>query len=634
MSILQLLSAIRVQVSGARGKSFADVARQTGAYGAAKTDSDSQVQQKFADYAITKNPGFQSTIPGPSNNTRMTLAQLKAAPVSDKTSLYDGKLWTWTLGDYSARASDPNVVKSDANPLTTGAWVTNDGALYAGNYGIKGDGSVETAAVQAFLTMCSQRQSAAYFGRKAVTVDGALTAGSVPIIFESAGNGVAGRAPGFYARGSGYTVLTVSGVITGSQIFIQPDKPGAVTYAADGTLTSDTRPKLNGLALGVKDGSSYLPCILSFVPAIRVSGLNGFGIRKTIVWDCTFGTVTVEDCGESGTNGAWYAYHVAADDADNCNEMSIARLQVERAVHRAIYVHPRTLSCTYSKTHTEGAHGLAGVRTWVLGGSTVWISPRLQSAFPATATSLLTGPVHVIALRGEMGRIACDASGTRMRIESSGGTFEAADAQNGFITFASCAGSFYNMGLGCTLAACNSDLVELGFCPQNFYAMIDGGTITDLHRRSGETQAAVRLSGVVASGDIANVRDTLLLNGTRFAPTGGTQALGTQNVTIDPSSEIAGNVVVDNTAGRWDGLIRGNVNVMTSHRWLAGASAFASGTVTNWGPPVISGPMVGMYCKNVRPTAQGAAGSQYVVTGWTVLDGGSAFTPLRAATGA
>jgi hypothetical protein len=571
---------------------------------------------------------------GASNNTRATLAALKAAATTDGTSLYDGKLWTWTLGDFSLRASDPNVVKSDSAPLTTGAWVTTDGPLYAANHGIKGDGSVETNAVQSFLSLCATLQRAAYFGRLAVTIDGPLMAASVPVIFESAGNGVAGRPPGLYARGSGYTALTMTGVITGSQVFIQPDQPGAVTYSSDGTLTSDTRPKINGLSLGVKDGSTYLPCVLSFVPAIRVAGFNGFGVRKTIVWDCTFGTLTVEDCGESGSTGAWYAYHVVADAADNCNEMSIARLQVERAVHRAIYVDPRTLSCTFSKTHTEGARGLAGVRTWVLGGSTVWLSARLQSAFLATATALLTGPLHVIALRGEMGRIYCDASGTRMRIETSDGTFEAADSQNGFITFASCAGSFYNMGFGCTLTQCNADLVELGFCPPNFYAMIDGGTVTDLHRRAGETQAAVRLSGVVASGSLTDIRDTLLLNGTRFTPTTGTQALGAQNVSWDASSRIAGSVVFANTAGWWDGVIEGNVNVTSTHRILAGSSARATGTVTGWGPPSATGAVTGQYCKNVRPAAVGPAGSQYVVTGWTVLDGGSGFTELRATTGA
>jgi hypothetical protein len=42
------------------------------------------------------------------------------------------------------------------------------------------------------------------------------------------------------------------------------------------------------------------------------------------------------------------------------------------------------------------------------------------------------------------------------------------------------------------------------------------------------------------------------------------------------------------------------------------------------------GAVTGQFCKNVRPAALGAAGAQYVITGWTVLDGGSGFSALKA----
>lgn len=59
---------------------------------------------------------------GPSNNTRTTIAALKAASPSDLTSLYDGSLWAWVPGDHSARAADPDVIAGDGIALTTGAW--------------------------------------------------------------------------------------------------------------------------------------------------------------------------------------------------------------------------------------------------------------------------------------------------------------------------------------------------------------------------------------------------------------------------------------------------------------------------------------------------------------------------------
>lgn len=72
--------------------------------------------------------GPVSTVPGPpglpgaSNNTRVTLAALKTAPVSDLTSLYDGSLWTFVSYDFTGLADDINVVQANGVPLSTGAW--------------------------------------------------------------------------------------------------------------------------------------------------------------------------------------------------------------------------------------------------------------------------------------------------------------------------------------------------------------------------------------------------------------------------------------------------------------------------------------------------------------------------------
>ncbi len=67
---------------------------------------------------------------GPSNNTRLNLALLKAADPDDKTSLYDGSLWTWVPGDFSAEPAeklDSTIVKANGVPLATGAWLRQVG---------------------------------------------------------------------------------------------------------------------------------------------------------------------------------------------------------------------------------------------------------------------------------------------------------------------------------------------------------------------------------------------------------------------------------------------------------------------------------------------------------------------------
>ena len=60
---------------------------------------------------------------GPASNTRLSLSELKAAPITDRTSLYDGALWTWTAGDFTGKADNASVVQSDNIQITEGAWV-------------------------------------------------------------------------------------------------------------------------------------------------------------------------------------------------------------------------------------------------------------------------------------------------------------------------------------------------------------------------------------------------------------------------------------------------------------------------------------------------------------------------------
>lgn len=61
--------------------------------------------------------------PAGTNGFRISLSALKAAPISERASIYNNGLWIWMLGDYSGQADDLSVVKSDSTALTIGAWV-------------------------------------------------------------------------------------------------------------------------------------------------------------------------------------------------------------------------------------------------------------------------------------------------------------------------------------------------------------------------------------------------------------------------------------------------------------------------------------------------------------------------------
>lgn len=60
-----------------------------------------------------------------------TLAELKAAPVSVGTSIYDGSIFVWKEGDFTGRADNNIIIQSDNVPLSQGAWVRQSvGAAY------------------------------------------------------------------------------------------------------------------------------------------------------------------------------------------------------------------------------------------------------------------------------------------------------------------------------------------------------------------------------------------------------------------------------------------------------------------------------------------------------------------------
>lgn len=67
-------------MTGARGKSFADVARSSGAYGASPGDSDLEVGNKFADFAISENPGFQGPEGPPGSSPYSNLRDYSGEP--------------------------------------------------------------------------------------------------------------------------------------------------------------------------------------------------------------------------------------------------------------------------------------------------------------------------------------------------------------------------------------------------------------------------------------------------------------------------------------------------------------------------------------------------------------------------
>ena len=160
MSLSQV-GAIRINVTGARGRSFADVARQSGAFGVLPADSDAVVSEKFADYAIEANPNFKGDKgdPGAAANTYGSRAALAASPIANGSAILaapnDAGVFVWQTGNFTDRL---DVIASTVVPISQGGWVLSsvfgNGPVNLINFGLatRGIGFAVYYAIQAGFT--------------------------------------------------------------------------------------------------------------------------------------------------------------------------------------------------------------------------------------------------------------------------------------------------------------------------------------------------------------------------------------------------------------------------------------------------------------------------------------------------
>lgn len=235
--------------------------------------------------------------------------------------------------------------------------------------------------------------------------------------------------------GSGYRVLTVTGLVTYFDVYIL-----------------GTGNVLDGVLFG---GSSAVQAQRSTIQRVEVDNLAGNGVSLNTTWDSVFQTISVQDCG-SATK---YAFEVLST-GDTSNMTHILHLQVERANQKAIFVDPGTLCCVIDNIHSEGATGATGVVTWRLGGNRcTYNNARLASLNPTLASVFLSAADTTFTNLLVEGAIpitadAYGASGMTLITPEVQGTFGAVSGQTGLITieggkiasFVSDAGAFRVFG--------------------------------------------------------------------------------------------------------------------------------------------------------------------------------------------
>ena len=219
-----------------------------------------------------------------------------------------------------------------------------------------------TAAIQAVLTYAGAN-GLIVKGSGTALITGALTYAPTNgggIDWDSTSSGGAG----LKVSGTGYTALTVS----------------AGTFSVFNLSVFGTGNTANGILFSNPQ--------LSTIQNAVAYGLDGFGIKIDQAYDCLFGVVSSNLCG----NATNYAVSVN-DGSDTTNHSNFLRIQSEQANKRAVYISPNTVSCVFSAIHSERLTPDAAHTAWLLGGvDSTYNTIRLNSSgTSANAKCLLEG---------------------------------------------------------------------------------------------------------------------------------------------------------------------------------------------------------------------------------------------------
>ncbi len=490
--------------------------------------------------------------------------------------------------------------------------------MFAADFGITGRHGVdETRQVQAFLDACTRAGGRiAHFGGMRVRISGPLIARNVGIVFDRQSYGV--EDPGFQVSGSGYTALTVTGLVPDFNVAIYGS--GEATFDGNGRIARDTRPAVNGFQFGHPDGRE--PLMSSLIRYARAYKLSGFGIRHTICFDTTFIGESVEECG----NDRHYAFEVSGSATGNCNESVWLRVQVELAVSQAIYIDPNTLMCLFAKIHSERATAIAGRPTWLLGGSCEFASVRCQANNPDTATMRIVSAqaeCRNFRIEGNI-PVEIDATGGIINLDNPIATLTPVANQNGRVNVTG--GQVRAMAIGAewTFVGTRLDLLEVGYMPPGLHSVAMSCDIRTLRPQQGRYDGEIILQSSRASGTTATAEGRLrhlhLLGGSRFVASGGPLRIVNQTVTIDAASHVAGSVVVRQAALRLFGRIDGDLTIEGPPQSLAGSEAMVTGRVVGWDRPRATDTLGdvpnGTYCKHLSPSRETLRSGSRLVTGW------------------
>ncbi len=264
-------------------------------------------------------------------------------------------------------------------------YLTNDQTLWAGDYGVIGDGVADdTAAMNYALAQAALAARTLYMGKMVVKITGPLTMTGPGLRWDAAGYGNVGD-PGIYVTGSGYVALTVSG------------SPQEWVVSVYGTGNA-----CQGILFSNIQSATMLHT--------RVYNLAGYGSRIVEEFDCWWGTESVELCGTPSA----YAWSIV-DGGGPSNMSHHIRVQVEQANTLAMSVGGNSLCIIIDAIHSERLRNPDNTKiAWSFDGAAcAFTGGRFESSgTSANATLLMQGEnCSYICFRAE-GNIKVELAGS------------------------------------------------------------------------------------------------------------------------------------------------------------------------------------------------------------------------------
>lgn len=449
---------------------------------------------RAAQDALDRINEFTTGPAGPAANGRINLAALKAAATTDRYSLYDGSLWTWTTGDFTGQTDDINIVKADATSLATGAWLRDQPKAFlwtdftsisipsaitsvtSVGYSVAGKGVARYVIDPDQTTPAASRIRQKSFNNRWFVVDEPeVYATQVGVMLDTVTND-SGPVSGTDDTAALQALLDIAkpviiepgkakitGALTrtqGQPIYMMPGAEivptGSAYTALSITNTPGTSSTLSGpwrLSLASRVAAiSSRPTINALlwdnpaaqdIEAIAVQGFDGFGLKLLAAWDCAIHTITVSRCG----NATNYAFEMNAGANGHCNEGMLSRLQVEESQEKAIYIAAGTLNTSYGTIHSERAYSSSnlglGNEMWVLSGNCKYRNVRLTKeanaphASPVVPRAYVGGESLEISLRAEDSiPVRADSTlNTVFRASNLSGPLSTSSGNSGRVTF-------------------------------------------------------------------------------------------------------------------------------------------------------------------------------------------------------